>query len=174
MGIDQLGFQSVQLGLSAITARWYSDSTDQLVTTPMIELYLSGTTHLSAGHNVALSQMFTAAQPVPRCLILPQQISPRHGKSQPTQFSFLLVQKSQQEKSLELKSVKSFQNSAQILASTTYCLLPELICSKECKPVCVCLEQIWTTGEINGVVDSALILRSQAPSICKRFSVLAS
>ncbi|KZV37840.1 mitogen-activated protein kinase 9-like [Dorcoceras hygrometricum] len=112
MGIDQLGFQSVQLGYlkilqmdntdpnntkagkeyevkpqpanqlavnsieplyphsvstgkiisplssgpSTITARWFSDTTNQLVTTLMIALYLSGTTHLSVGHNVALSQ----------------------------------------------------------------------------------------------------------------------
>ncbi|KZV21362.1 receptor protein kinase-like protein [Dorcoceras hygrometricum] len=45
------------LGPSAITARWYSDTTNQSVTTPMIALYLSGMTHLSAGHNVALSQL---------------------------------------------------------------------------------------------------------------------
>ncbi|KZV46437.1 serine/threonine-protein kinase [Dorcoceras hygrometricum] len=65
MGIDQLKFQSVQLGYlkflqlgpSAITAQWSSDSTNQSVTTSMIALYLSGTTHLSAGHNVALSQV---------------------------------------------------------------------------------------------------------------------
>ncbi|KZV25818.1 putative cyclic nucleotide-gated ion channel 20, chloroplastic [Dorcoceras hygrometricum] len=41
---------------SAITARWSSDTNNQSVTTPMIALDLSGTTHLSAGHNVALSQ----------------------------------------------------------------------------------------------------------------------
>ncbi|KZV16318.1 hypothetical protein F511_10270 [Dorcoceras hygrometricum] len=41
---------------SAITARWFSDTTDQSITTPMIELYISGMTHLSADHNVALSQ----------------------------------------------------------------------------------------------------------------------
>ncbi|KZV32749.1 hypothetical protein F511_31459 [Dorcoceras hygrometricum] len=79
MGIDQLKFQSVQLGYlmilqmgntdpnntkagkrirgpSAITARWSSDTTNQSVTTPMIALDLSGTKHLSASHNVALSQ----------------------------------------------------------------------------------------------------------------------
>ncbi|KZV53933.1 hypothetical protein F511_04524 [Dorcoceras hygrometricum] len=44
-------------GSSAITARWFSDTTNQSVTTPMIVLYLSGTTHLSAGHNVALSKL---------------------------------------------------------------------------------------------------------------------
>ncbi|KZV52435.1 hypothetical protein F511_34310 [Dorcoceras hygrometricum] len=80
MGIDQLKFQSVQLGYlmilqmgntdpnniksgkrirgpSAITARWYSDTTNQSITTPMIALDLSRMTHLSAGHNVALSQI---------------------------------------------------------------------------------------------------------------------
>ncbi|KZV41674.1 3-hydroxyisobutyryl-CoA hydrolase-like protein 3, mitochondrial [Dorcoceras hygrometricum] len=106
MRIDQLGFQSVQLGYlkilqmgnadpnntkagkeyevkphlytrtvyqpgkssvrasgpSAITARWYSDTTNQSVTTPMIALYLSGTTHLSAGHNVALSQVLNRSK----------------------------------------------------------------------------------------------------------------
>ncbi|KZV55392.1 hypothetical protein F511_03873 [Dorcoceras hygrometricum] len=111
MGIDQLGFQSVQLGYlkilkmgntdpnstkagkrirdikpanqlavisveplyphsvstgkiigpsssgpSAITAWWSSDTTNQSVTTLMIALDLLGTTHLSADHNVALSQ----------------------------------------------------------------------------------------------------------------------
>ncbi|KZV19070.1 protein FLOWERING LOCUS T-like [Dorcoceras hygrometricum] len=39
-----------------IIARWYSDTTTQSVITPMIALDLSGTTHLSVGHNVALSQ----------------------------------------------------------------------------------------------------------------------
>ncbi|KZV48161.1 hypothetical protein F511_27724 [Dorcoceras hygrometricum] len=34
-----------------ITARWYSDTTNQSVTTPMIALCLSGATPLSAGHN---------------------------------------------------------------------------------------------------------------------------
>ncbi|KZV56876.1 hypothetical protein F511_26118 [Dorcoceras hygrometricum] len=81
MGIDQLGFQSVQLGYlkilqmgnidpnntkagkrirgpSAITARCLSDKNNQSVTTLMIALYLSGMTHLSAGHNVALSQFY--------------------------------------------------------------------------------------------------------------------
>ncbi|KZV49417.1 bromodomain and extraterminal domain protein 9 [Dorcoceras hygrometricum] len=118
MGIDQLGFQSVQLGYlkilqmgnadpnntkagkeyevkpqpanqleiisieplyphsvstgeiigplssgpSAITSRWFSDTTNQSVTNPMIELYLSGTTHLSAGHNVALSQVLNRSK----------------------------------------------------------------------------------------------------------------
>ncbi|KZV40761.1 hypothetical protein F511_30324 [Dorcoceras hygrometricum] len=42
---------------SAITARWSSDTTNQSVTTPMIALDLSSTTHLSADHNVALSQI---------------------------------------------------------------------------------------------------------------------
>ncbi|KZV55571.1 hypothetical protein F511_12677 [Dorcoceras hygrometricum] len=39
-----------------ITARWYSETTTQSVTTPMIALDLSGTTNQSAGHNVALNQ----------------------------------------------------------------------------------------------------------------------
>ncbi|KZV35933.1 hypothetical protein F511_23946 [Dorcoceras hygrometricum] len=43
-------------GPSAITARWYSDTTNRSVTTVMIALDLSGTTHLSVGDNVALSQ----------------------------------------------------------------------------------------------------------------------
>ncbi|KZV25814.1 hypothetical protein F511_32131 [Dorcoceras hygrometricum] len=47
---------------SAITSRWFSDTTDQLVTTPMIALYLSGTTHLSAGHSVALSQVLNRSK----------------------------------------------------------------------------------------------------------------
>ncbi|KZV19116.1 hypothetical protein F511_20448 [Dorcoceras hygrometricum] len=42
-----------------ITARWYSDMTTQSVTTPMIELDLSGTTHLSADHNVAISRVLS-------------------------------------------------------------------------------------------------------------------
>ncbi|KZV20946.1 hypothetical protein F511_38291 [Dorcoceras hygrometricum] len=37
-----------------ITARWYSDTTNQSVTTPMIALDFSGTTHQSASRNVAL------------------------------------------------------------------------------------------------------------------------
>ncbi|KZV44698.1 charged multivesicular body protein 1 [Dorcoceras hygrometricum] len=49
---------------SAITARWSSDTTNQSVTTPMIVLDLSGTTHLSAGHNVALSQSISFNQAV--------------------------------------------------------------------------------------------------------------
>ncbi|KZV14642.1 hypothetical protein F511_41670 [Dorcoceras hygrometricum] len=53
------------LSPSAITARWSSDTTNQSVTTTMIALDLSATTHLSAGHNVALSQMLTKAQIVP-------------------------------------------------------------------------------------------------------------
>ncbi|KZV18444.1 isoflavone 2'-hydroxylase-like [Dorcoceras hygrometricum] len=40
-----------------ITARWYSDTTNQSVTTPMIALYFSGTTTQSASHNVALNQV---------------------------------------------------------------------------------------------------------------------
>ncbi|KZV17915.1 hypothetical protein F511_13428 [Dorcoceras hygrometricum] len=39
-----------------ITARWYSDTTNQSVTTPMIELCLSGATPLPADHNVALNR----------------------------------------------------------------------------------------------------------------------
>ncbi|KZV53519.1 hypothetical protein F511_42284 [Dorcoceras hygrometricum] len=39
-----------------ITARWYSDTTNQSVTTPMIALCLSGTTPLPAGHNMALNR----------------------------------------------------------------------------------------------------------------------
>ncbi|KZT76246.1 hypothetical protein F511_46728 [Dorcoceras hygrometricum] len=39
-----------------ITARWYSDTTDQSVTTPMIALDFSGTTSQTASHNVALNQ----------------------------------------------------------------------------------------------------------------------
>ncbi|KZT76770.1 hypothetical protein F511_46205 [Dorcoceras hygrometricum] len=39
-----------------ITARWYSDTTNQSVTTPMIALDFSGTTTQSANHNVALNQ----------------------------------------------------------------------------------------------------------------------
>ncbi|KZV47773.1 hypothetical protein F511_42134 [Dorcoceras hygrometricum] len=46
-------------GPSAITARWYLDTTNQSVTTRIIALYLSGTTHLSAGHNVALTQLLS-------------------------------------------------------------------------------------------------------------------
>ncbi|KZV38227.1 hypothetical protein F511_37214 [Dorcoceras hygrometricum] len=40
-----------------ITARWYLDTTNQSVTTPMIELDLSGTTNHSVGHNVAFNQI---------------------------------------------------------------------------------------------------------------------
>ncbi|KZV25659.1 hypothetical protein F511_17802 [Dorcoceras hygrometricum] len=40
-----------------ITARWYSDTTSQSVTTPMIVLDFSGTTTQSASHNVALNQV---------------------------------------------------------------------------------------------------------------------
>ncbi|KZV46130.1 hypothetical protein F511_13499 [Dorcoceras hygrometricum] len=47
---------------SAITARFFSDTTDQSVTTPMIVLYLSGMIHLSAGHNVALSQVLNRSK----------------------------------------------------------------------------------------------------------------
>ncbi|KZV29934.1 hypothetical protein F511_22825 [Dorcoceras hygrometricum] len=39
-----------------ITARWYSDTTSQSITTPMIALDFSGTTTQSASHNVALNQ----------------------------------------------------------------------------------------------------------------------
>ncbi|KZV42588.1 mitochondrial propionyl-CoA carboxylase, beta subunit, precursor [Dorcoceras hygrometricum] len=110
MGIDQLGFQSVQPGYlltlkmgntdpttqkqekntmsslspSAITARWSSDTTNQSVTTPMIALDLSGTTHLSAGHNVALSQLllrhgnFSLLNWLPRWSPQPQQELPKN------------------------------------------------------------------------------------------------
>ncbi|KZV25993.1 hypothetical protein F511_27426 [Dorcoceras hygrometricum] len=37
-----------------IIARWYSDTTNQSITTPMIALDFSGTTHQSASRNVAL------------------------------------------------------------------------------------------------------------------------
>ncbi|KZV50697.1 cell division cycle 20.2, cofactor of APC complex-like [Dorcoceras hygrometricum] len=96
MGIDQLGFQSVQLGYLKILKMGNTDPNNtkagnrirvyqpgkspvrdlqarqpsqldgfqtKLIswfTTPMIALYLSGMTHLSAGHNVALSQLLTA------------------------------------------------------------------------------------------------------------------
>ncbi|KZV57990.1 folylpolyglutamate synthase-like [Dorcoceras hygrometricum] len=40
-----------------IRARWYSDTTNQSVTTQMIALDLSGTTHLFADYNVALSRV---------------------------------------------------------------------------------------------------------------------
>ncbi|KZV52226.1 hypothetical protein F511_39352 [Dorcoceras hygrometricum] len=49
-------------GPSAIIALWFSDTTDQLVTTPMIAMYLSGMTHLSAGHNVSLSQVLNRSK----------------------------------------------------------------------------------------------------------------
>ncbi|KZV39107.1 ubiquitin carboxyl-terminal hydrolase 15-like [Dorcoceras hygrometricum] len=41
----------------SITAQWYSDTTNQSVTTPMIALDFSGTTHLSASNNMALNQV---------------------------------------------------------------------------------------------------------------------
>ncbi|KZV29933.1 hypothetical protein F511_22824 [Dorcoceras hygrometricum] len=45
-----------------ITARWYSDTTSQSVTTPMIALDFSGMTTKSASHNVVLNQLI---QPTP-------------------------------------------------------------------------------------------------------------
>ncbi|KZV26539.1 archaeal ATPase [Dorcoceras hygrometricum] len=95
MGIDQLGFQSVQLGPSAITAQWFSDTTDQLVTTPMIALYLSGTTHLSADHNVALSQYATSTDLT------------RHRNYSPFKIATLLVTFNTAGTSLELNSKSS-------------------------------------------------------------------
>ncbi|KZV35712.1 hypothetical protein F511_43019 [Dorcoceras hygrometricum] len=98
MGIDQLGFQSVQLGYlkilqmgpSAITPQWFSDTTDQLVTTPMIAFYLSCTTHLSTDHNVALSQ-----------------ISPGHGNLSLLKRATSLVMPNTAGTSLELNSKSS-------------------------------------------------------------------
>ncbi|KZV16946.1 myosin-6-like [Dorcoceras hygrometricum] len=99
MGIDQLGFQSVQLGPSAITARWFSNTTDQLVTTPMIALYLSSTTHLSVGHNVALSQILNRSKA--------QYISPGHGNLSLLKRATSLVTPNTAGTSLELNSKSS-------------------------------------------------------------------
>ncbi|KZV26603.1 MATE efflux family protein 4, chloroplastic [Dorcoceras hygrometricum] len=77
------------IGPSAITARWFSDTTDQSVTNPIIALYLSGMTHLSAGHNVALSQ-----------------ISPGHDNLSLLKRATSLVTPNLAGTSLELKSVK--------------------------------------------------------------------
>ncbi|KZV56964.1 hypothetical protein F511_19906 [Dorcoceras hygrometricum] len=44
-----------------ITARWYPDTKNLLVTTLMIALDLSGTTHLSSDHNVDLNQILRAS-----------------------------------------------------------------------------------------------------------------
>ncbi|KZV41851.1 hypothetical protein F511_29051 [Dorcoceras hygrometricum] len=55
-----------------ITARWYSDTTNQSVTTPMIALDISGTTTQSASHNVALNQVINQSvnQAQDVCIIL--------------------------------------------------------------------------------------------------------
>ncbi|KZV33373.1 hypothetical protein F511_13178 [Dorcoceras hygrometricum] len=48
--------RDIQVWLT-ITARWYSDTTNQSVTTPMIALSLSGATHLPARPHVALNRI---------------------------------------------------------------------------------------------------------------------
>ncbi|KZV26971.1 hypothetical protein F511_39788 [Dorcoceras hygrometricum] len=78
MGIDQLALHSIQLGyLKILKMEPVSQSqlggrhSNPVVTTPMIALDFSGTTHLSASHNVALNlvinQSITQAQDV--CII---------------------------------------------------------------------------------------------------------
>ncbi|KZV26313.1 hypothetical protein F511_21267 [Dorcoceras hygrometricum] len=52
-----------------ITARWYSDTTNQSVTTPMIALDYSGTTPQLASHNMALisgHKSINLAQDIPQ------------------------------------------------------------------------------------------------------------
>ncbi|KZV30266.1 hypothetical protein F511_39922 [Dorcoceras hygrometricum] len=67
-----------------ITARWYSDTTTQSVTTPMIALDLSGTTNQSAGHDVALNQVINQSGNQA------QDISPAMKSSRPKENRFLL------------------------------------------------------------------------------------
>ncbi|KZV38289.1 hypothetical protein F511_22250 [Dorcoceras hygrometricum] len=79
---------------SAITARWFLDTTNQSISTPMIALYLSGTTHLSVGHNVALSQYATSTDLT------------RHRNYSLLKISTSLVTSNTSGTSLELKFVK--------------------------------------------------------------------
>ncbi|KZV48634.1 protein GAMETE EXPRESSED 3 [Dorcoceras hygrometricum] len=125
---------------SAITARWFSDTTDQSVTTPMIALYLSGTTHRSAGHNVALSQESHSIDVMPQILaryvqavnkistrtfnsqVLPQQISPGHSNFSLLKCATSLVTPNSARTSLELNSIKESHILVHsgILKHTTY------------------------------------------------------
>ncbi|KZV55700.1 hypothetical protein F511_14120 [Dorcoceras hygrometricum] len=113
-------------GPSSIIARWYSDTTNQSVTNPMIALYLSGTTHLSAGLNVDLSQVLIRSKAQYVCMNAMKFKSDFNmhiirTAIQPAQNCYLAghVQHSRDQK---LKSVKESQYSTQNLASTTYCL----------------------------------------------------
>ncbi|KZV35582.1 hypothetical protein F511_32748 [Dorcoceras hygrometricum] len=66
-----------------ITARWYSDTTNQSVTTPMIALDFSGTTTQSASHNVALNQVINQSvnQAQDVCVRVDAAEFQRHGTS---------------------------------------------------------------------------------------------
>ncbi|KZV56821.1 hypothetical protein F511_17201 [Dorcoceras hygrometricum] len=103
-------YPSVQSLLASVACQpsqlgGFSDTTNQLVTTPMIALNLSGTTHLSASHNVALSQILL-----------------RHDSFNCSNC-FLTGHGTHNRRNCPgAKSVKASQYSAQILASTTYCL----------------------------------------------------
>ncbi|KZV23712.1 hypothetical protein F511_07189 [Dorcoceras hygrometricum] len=148
MGIDQLGFQSVKLGYLKILQMGKapgkssvcdlqarqpsqlggSDTTNLLITTPMIALDLSGTTHLSADHNVALSQVLNRSKAHYVCMNAMKLKSDfNHAQRtaqrlQPPQLCLLAGLKNNSKSCSGLKSVKAPQYSAQILASTTYCL----------------------------------------------------
>ncbi|KZV34531.1 histone-lysine N-methyltransferase 2D-like [Dorcoceras hygrometricum] len=101
-------------GPSSITARWSSDTTNQSVTTPIIALDLSGTKHLSVGHNVALSQSLSIQ---PRC-------SCKH-KSQSTyimpQNTNTLMLKAVNKSSTRTSALKFYLNRSYSGTTTSVC-----------------------------------------------------
>ncbi|KZV50830.1 hypothetical protein F511_26258 [Dorcoceras hygrometricum] len=113
-----------------ITARWYSDTTNQSVTTPMIELDVSGMTHLSASHNMALNQVinqsFNQAQDVciHQLLLTTEIISfPQRNQQQPSDVVFSKEHQNDaaptnqnDTASLQQLTTDSFQNNQQLVA----------------------------------------------------------